>query len=738
MTKSIGVYKMGRTLGEGTYGKVKWGVNSTTGQEVAIKIMKPQELKDKGDIEREINILKLLKHPNIVQMYDTIYEESSGKVYLILELVNGGELFDYIVARGKVKEKEAKRLFRQIVSAVEYFHGNLIVHRDLKPENLLLDSDTNVKINDFGFSNVIKPGKLFSTFCGSPLYAAPEIFLANEYIGPEVDIWSMGVILYVLVCGQLPWAVGRDGRVEDLDSLLHARYEMPKGCDISSECKHLISRMIVPKRKRRATIQEVRLHPWLSDNGPPPCYLKPRMPVTQINKSILDQVGLIGFDLKLAEKQILANENCAAVSTYHLLLEKAAASSLVGSGSLKTIEEHPTSPPQSLLSTPPTLSYSTSALPPPGPSAAHIKSPVTSPPASPAPFGGMSLNIFRQRTRSVQIPSSSDFTPSFTTNHNFHHPSPLAISAKQQQAQAQIAQIPPRTPIEQQHHDQQKAHLASQPVNPKSPIADLLLAGGDESKLPTSIKPAFKLDAGSKRHSLPANFAKLDLPPPKPMPSQQSGGMQAAASMPNPAASPRRLSKFVSIFTKKKKDSMPDLMPAPYFAPSTTTTTTTSSTSPTAVSGSPPGVSGLSGGVGPLDRPPSLRLDGKVVAPMSLQMKKTPSSSGGLLSFGRKKPEKIRAIKGVFNVDTTTMKNPKEIMDEIIRVLNERTILFAQEGFVFRCKDTTTQHQKPLQFEMEVCQIKGLSMNGVKFKRTSGDVWIYRNMCQTLMGDMKL
>jgi len=604
-SKEIGVYRLGRTLGQGTYGKVKWAVNTVTGLEVAIKIMKPQELKDKSDIEREINILKLLKHPNIVDLYEVLHDDQ-GKIYLVLELITGGELFDFIVARGRVKEREAKRLFRQMISAVEYCHGNLIVHRDLKPENLLLDGEGNIKINDFGFSNVIKPGKLFSTFCGSPLYAAPEIFLAKEYTGPEVDIWSMGVILYVLVFGQLPWAVGKDGRVDDLDSLLHAKYEIPRGTDVTHDCIDLISRMIVPKRKKRITIEEIRMHKWTLDGiGPPPCMLQTRAPVTEINHKILEQLPLLGFDIKVAEQQILNNERCTAVSTYHMLLDRAAAEQ--NPAPIVPIKEVEAYSPDTVVTRPRGRSFLVSSVPVPPP-------PTMSPLAQ-------SVNLTSPTKRTDSPPTGAAA--------GFHTPQPEIRG----RARA------------------------------------------------NTIDSSYT----NKRFSLPAELSpKILAAMPPPSPNQQSQQQSIKSK--------RNSTNILSgLFRKKKSDEVP---------------------------GSP--------------EKPDKKSDSKTSA-----LRKLPS-----LKLGSKgKTDKIRTTKGVFNVDTTTMKQPAEVITEITRVLNSNFLEFTLEGYIFRVKERTMtpdKKQKPLQFEVEVCQIKGLSMNGIKFKRVAGDVWEYRNMCQLLIAQMKM
>ncbi len=154
-------------------------------------------------IRREIKILKLFRHPHIIRLYEVI--ETPTDIFLVMEYVDGGELFEYIVQRGRLLETEARKFFQQIISGIEYCHRYMVVHRDLKPENLLLDSDKNIKIADFGLSNMMLDGNFLKTSCGSPNYAAPEVITGKLYAGPEVDVWSCGVILYALLCGKLPF-----------------------------------------------------------------------------------------------------------------------------------------------------------------------------------------------------------------------------------------------------------------------------------------------------------------------------------------------------------------------------------------------------------------------------------------------------------------------------------------------------------------------------------------------------
>ena len=180
---------IGTTIGEGTFGKVKLGHHILTGEKVAVKILEKEKIKDSGDLERvsrEIRILKMVKHPNIIQLYEII--ETPKQLYLIMEYADGGELFEYIVSHGKIKETQACRIFHQLLTGLEYLHKMGICHRDLKPENLLIDQGSNIKIVDFGLSNTFKPGETLKTACGSPCYAAPEMIAGKRYTGSKADV----------------------------------------------------------------------------------------------------------------------------------------------------------------------------------------------------------------------------------------------------------------------------------------------------------------------------------------------------------------------------------------------------------------------------------------------------------------------------------------------------------------------------------------------------------------------
>lgn len=207
---------------------------------------------------REVRIMKMLDHPNIVKLYQVI--ETDKTLYLVMEYASGGEVFDYLVAHGRMKEKEARAKFRQIVSAVQYCHQKRIIHRDLKAENLLLDAEMNIKIADFGFSNEFVPGEKLDTFCGSPPYAAPELFQGKKYDGPEVDVWSLGVILYTLVSGSLPF----DGaNLKELrERVLRGKYRIP--FYMSTDCENLLKKFLVLNPAKRASLETIMKDKWMN------------------------------------------------------------------------------------------------------------------------------------------------------------------------------------------------------------------------------------------------------------------------------------------------------------------------------------------------------------------------------------------------------------------------------------------------------------------------------------------
>ncbi|XP_041936208.1 probable serine/threonine-protein kinase SIK1B [Alosa sapidissima] len=255
----VGFYEIIKTLGKGTFAVVKLARHKVTKTQVAIKIIDKTRLNssDLEKINREVQIMKLLNHPHIIKLYQVM--ETKDMLYMVTEYAQNGEMFDYLSSVGRLTEGEARRKFWQIVNAVDYCHQHHIIHRDLKAENLLLDANMNIKLADFGFGNFYKPGETLSTWCGSPPYAAPEVFEGKAYEGPKLDIWSLGVVLYVLVCGTLPF---------DGDNLYLLRQRVTKGrfrvpFFMSQECENLIRRMLAVNPAKRISMAQIKQHRWM-------------------------------------------------------------------------------------------------------------------------------------------------------------------------------------------------------------------------------------------------------------------------------------------------------------------------------------------------------------------------------------------------------------------------------------------------------------------------------------------
>ena len=262
----VGSYRIEETLGKGSFGKVKLATHMRTGIKVAIKVLNKERIKKldmSAKVKREIKILHSFNHPHIVRLYEVI--DTPTDIFLVTEYVSGGELFDYIVRRGRLPENEARRFFQQIISGVEYCHKHGVVHRDLKPENLLLDEDNNIKIADFGLANFLMDGNFLDTSCGSPNYAAPEVISGRMYAGPEVDIWSCGVILYALLCGRLPFD---DENIPSLfRKIKNGLYRLPSF--LSEGSRNLIPELLMNDPVKRATVPMIRKDPWFRVNCPP-------------------------------------------------------------------------------------------------------------------------------------------------------------------------------------------------------------------------------------------------------------------------------------------------------------------------------------------------------------------------------------------------------------------------------------------------------------------------------------
>ncbi|OXA38155.1 serine/threonine-protein kinase BRSK2 [Folsomia candida] len=326
----VGPYRLEKTLGKGQTGLVKLGVHCVTGKKVAIKIINREKLSESVlmKVEREIAIMKLIEHPHVLGLYD-VYENKKY-LYLILEHVSGGELFDYLVKKGRLTPKEARRFFRQIISALDFCHSHSICHRDLKPENLLLDEKNNIKIADFGMASLQPEGSMLETSCGSPHYACPEVIRGEKYDGKKADVWSCGVILYALLVGALPF--DDDNLRQLLEKVKRGVFHIPHF--VPPDCQNLLRGMIEVCPDKRLTLAEINRHSWVTAGGKGELELElPMMDVVQthvipapdaVDPDVLQAIASLGCFKdrdKLIQELLSPNHNTEKV-IYFLLLDR--------------------------------------------------------------------------------------------------------------------------------------------------------------------------------------------------------------------------------------------------------------------------------------------------------------------------------------------------------------------------------------------------------------------------------
>ncbi|KAM3609065.1 uncharacterized protein V6R79_009338 [Siganus canaliculatus] len=325
----VGPYRLEKTLGKGQTGLVKLGVHCVTCQKVAIKIVNREKLSESVlmKVEREIAILKLIEHPHVLKLHD-VYENKKY-LYLVLEHVSGGELFDYLVKKGRLTPKEARKFFRQIMSALDFCHSHSICHRDLKPENLLLDEKNNIRIADFGMASLQVGDSLLETSCGSPHYACPEVIRGEKYDGRKADVWSCGVILFALLVGALPF--DDDNLRNLLEKVKLGVFHMPHF--IPPDCQNLLRGMIEVDATKRLTLEQIQKHTWYigGKNEPEPEQPVPRKVTIRslpsaddIDPDVLDSMHSLGCfrDKNKLLKDLLSDDDNQEKMIYFLLLDR--------------------------------------------------------------------------------------------------------------------------------------------------------------------------------------------------------------------------------------------------------------------------------------------------------------------------------------------------------------------------------------------------------------------------------
>ncbi|XP_072424685.1 MAP/microtubule affinity-regulating kinase 3a isoform X14 [Chiloscyllium punctatum] len=722
----IGNYRLLKTIGKGNFAKVKLARHILTGREVAIKIIDKTQLNPTSlqKLFREVRIMKCLNHPNIVKLFEVI--ETEKTLYLVMEYASGGEVFDYLVAHGRMKEKEARAKFRQIVSAVQYCHQKQIVHRDLKAENLLLDADMNIKIADFGFSNEFTVGNKLDTFCGSPPYAAPELFQGKKYDGPEVDVWSLGVILYTLVSGSLPF----DGQnLKELrERVLRGKYRIP--FYMSTDCENLLKRFLVLNPSKRGTLEQIMKDRWINaghDDDELRPFVEPDLDISD-SKRIDLMVGM-GYSREEIQESLAKMKYDEITATYLLLGRKSNELEVSDSSSSSNLSLAKIRPSSDLNnstgqspshhkvqrsisanqkqrrysdhagpSIPPVVSYPKRSQTSTADS--DLKEEVQSRKSSTTAVGGRGIAPSSPKLGSANNPNKAEIPDrkksSVVTSNNM-------VSGGMTRRNTYVCSE--RTNVDR-HSVLQNGKENSTAPGQRTPVTSTHSISStttpDRLRFPRGTASRSTFHGGQLRERRNATY---NGPPASPTLSHDATPLSQTRSR----GSTNLFSKLTSKLTRRVT-----------IDPSKRQTSNKSV---------------------PANTPPQ---GSKTVSKVPTEPERNGRFEGSSRNVsGDQKDEikeaKPRSLRFTWSMKTTSSMDPNDMMREIRKVLDANNCDYEQrERFLLFCVHGDGHAENLVQWEMEVCKLPRLSLNGVRFKRISGTSIAFKNIASKIANELRL